>query len=135
VGQKKSNKNCYHERMPETIAKPAPAARTSVLQSPWYWAYAFCAAGLIALVLLGGKVAQRQSQIERQHQGRQRAMARSTSAGALSPQEFSDSALSTPEATIITLEPLYVILATALVVSWAVLWWTHFRRKRSREAP
>lgn len=119
------------------IAAPAK----SVLQSPWYWAYAFCAAGLISLVLLGGKFAQRQSQIERQHQGRQRAHARLAAADkstdGMAPPAADDSfaSLSTPDTTIIGLEPLFVVLAAAGVASWSILWWTHFRRRTVASTP
>lgn len=111
------------------------ASRASLLQSPWYWAYAFCAAGLAALVLMGGKFSARQSQIERQHQGRQRA------SSIAAPHEEREEAhdeiqndalakLSTSDSTIVSLTPLYALLSFALIASWAALWWTHFRRRR-----
>jgi hypothetical protein len=120
--------------MPENVSSKGhaeTAPRPSLLHSPWYWAYAFCAAGLVALVLIGGKFSQRQSQIERQHQGRQRASrieAATIENEEQSPEHLAE--LSTPDSTIVSLAPLYALLGAAFVVSWAALWWTHFRHRR-----
>jgi hypothetical protein len=110
---------------PQTIAA---SRRPSVLQSPWYWVHAFCSAGLIALVLLGGKASQRQAQIERGHQGRQRA-------AAIGEKDIDYAELSTPDSTIVSLQPLYFLLAAGLIVSGVALWRTHFRRPPLHEAP
>jgi cell division protein FtsL len=103
----------------------APSAesprRKSILESPWYWLYAFCTVALAALVLMTPKFAERQAQIERQAQGRERAAQQRAGKTPSTP-------MSTAAATIVTLRPLMLLLAAVLAAAWAVLWWRHFRR-------
>jgi hypothetical protein len=88
-----------------------------ITDSPWFWAYLFTTAALIALALIGPKFAARQSQIEREFQGRQRA--------AQSAQgEEPIGELSTAEQTLITLRPLFLGLAAATIAAWIVFWRT-----------
>ena len=98
--------------------------RQAITDSPWFWAYLFATAALIALALMGPKYSARQAQIEREFQGRQRA------AQSLQGQEPTGQ-LSSAERTLITLKPLFIGLAAATVVAWIVFWQTH----RNRQAP
>jgi len=100
---------------------PAPRPITD---SPWFWAYLFCTAALIALALIGPKYAQRQAHIEREFQGRQRA------AENLSGREPSVG-LSSSGQTLITLQPLFFALAAITMVAWVVFWRRHVRQSQS----
>ena len=101
-----------------------PPARAPITDSPWFWAYLFGTAALIALALLSPKYGSRQSQLEREFQGRQRA------AQNLNGQEPSI-ALSTAERTIVTLRPLFFGLAALTVVAWIVFWRSHVARQHA----
>lgn len=105
-------------------ANPSCSAMTD---SPWYWIYLFCTAGLIALVLAEPRFSARQAQIERNYQARQRAVQRVAGREAVTP-------LSTPSDTSITLRPLYVLLGLLLAVAWGRLGWSHFRRRSAQPA-
>ena len=109
----------YSELMSDTT----DPRRRPISDSPWFWVYLFCTGGLIALVLMGNKFGARQAEIERQYQGRQRAMQNQVG-------QAPSTKMSTRDKTIITLRPLYLILGGALLVAWSLLWWTHFRRRR-----
>src|SRR5438128_5840964 len=91
------------------------AASRRMTDSPWFWAYLFTTAALIALALIGPKFAARQAQIEREFQGRQRA------AQNIHGQEPSG-ALSTTEQTLISLRPLFFGLAIVTTIAWIVFW-------------
>jgi hypothetical protein len=97
------------------------SAPRPVTDSPWFWAYLFATAALIALALIGPKFAARQSQIEREFQGRQRA------AQYLNRQEPSGT-LSTGERTLITLRPLFLGLAAVTIAAWIIFWKKHTAR-------
>ena len=91
--------------------------------SPWFWAYLFCTGGLIALLLMSNKYDGRQPQIERQMAARQAGgQAVSGDAGPVRGSTEGD--------LLITLKPLYGILALILCVAWFRLWQQRFRRKR-----
>ena len=94
-----------------------------ITDSPWFWAYLFGTAALVALALAGPKFNLRQAQIEREFQGRQRA------AQDLNGQEPSV-AMSAAGRTLITLRPLFVALAVITIVAWLVFWRTHLARQR-----
>ena len=99
--------------------------RPSITDSPWYWVYLFCTAGLIALVLAQTKFATRQAEIERKAQGRQRA------AQNMSGQE-PQTPLSDKENTKIRLWPLYYVLGVLLAVAWGrLLWKQYYLRSQS----
>src|SRR5438132_7671870 len=93
------------------------SASRSMTDSPWFWAYLFTTAALIALAVIGPKFAARQAQIEREFQGRQRA------AQNIQGQEPSGR-LSTAERTLISLRPLCFGLAAITTGAWIVFWWT-----------
>jgi hypothetical protein len=94
-----------------------PAAPRSFSDSPWFWAYLFTTAALVALALIGPKYAARQAQIEREFQGRQRA------AQSIQGQEPTGN-LSTAEKTLITLQPLFLGLAIITTIAWIIFWRT-----------
>jgi hypothetical protein len=98
--------------------------RGPVTDSPWFWAYLFATAGLIALALAGPKYRLRQAQIERQFEGRQ--------PGAVHSVEEKSDPASTAEETHITLRPLFLGLVAVTIVAWFVFWRTYVAR---REAP
>ncbi len=96
--------------------------RSSIVDSPWYWIYVFCAAALIALIVIGPKFARRQTLDERNYQARQRA-----NQAALGQEP--DVPLSTEDNRIITLTPLFLIVAVVFTVAWAIVWWSHLGRR------
>lgn len=99
------------------------SARQSVLHSPWYWAYAFCAAALAGLVLIGPKFYQRQVLEERNFQGRTQVMQRAAG------QAGDERQMSVPGRTMLTLWPLYLLLTAGFLGAWMMVWWRHFRRR------
>jgi hypothetical protein len=102
-------------------------SRKSVLQSPWYWVYAFCAVGLALLLLVDQRSTARQLNEERQFQARQRAKQ-------IERGQEPTIEPSTPEHRIVSLRPLFLMLAVAALVGWAVVWYRHFYR-RHEDAP
>jgi len=102
------------------MSKPQPPQQKSVTQTLPFWIYVFAAAGLAALLIMGPRFRERQSQIERNYQGRVRANQRAAG-------EELTGVLSTPDATIITLAPLYVLLVAVLLGAWYFMW-RHFAR-------
>ena len=98
-----------------------------ITDSPWFWAYLFGTAALIALALAGGKYGPRQAQIEREFQGRQR------SAQNLQGQE-PDVTLSTAQRTLVTLRPLFIALAVITTGAW-LIFWRQLRRSRLPASP
>jgi hypothetical protein len=102
----------------------SPARASPITDSPWFWAYLFGTAALIALALAGSKYGPRQAQIEREFQGRQRA------AQQKSGQE-PDVGLSTAQATLVSLRPLFLALAGITVIAWVVFWRQHRLRQRA----
>ena len=96
---------------------------TSLTDSPWFWAYLFATAALIALFLSGPKYRVRQPQIERQFSARQSGgQAVAGSDGPVEP--------STSKQMIISLYPLYVALAVVLTTAWIGLWYHRYRIRR-----
>ena len=90
-------------------------ASRPITDSPWFWAYLFATAALIALALIGPKFAARQAQIEREFQGRQRAAQNMRGQEPTGP-------LSTAERTLITLRPLFLGLAAITTIAWIVFY-------------
>lgn len=99
-----------------------PPTREPVTDSPWFWLLLFLCGALIALMLTGPKFSWRQPQIERQYQARE--IAGQTVAAA-----EKDRPLSTPGHPMLSLRPLTLALAAALVVSTILFWMTRFRRQ------
>jgi hypothetical protein len=94
------------------------SSHRSITDSVWFWAYLFGTAALVALALVGPKYSQRQAQIEREFQGRQRA------AQILNGQEPSVE-MSSIGRTLITLRPLFLGLAAVTVAAWVIFWRKH----------
>jgi hypothetical protein len=91
------------------------AATRSMTDSPWFWACVFAVAGLIGLSAIGPKYSQRQAQIEREFQGRQRAAQNAQGQAPSVP-------LSTPDQTLISLRPLFLGLAAVIAIAWFIFW-------------
>ena len=96
--------------------------KKSITDSPWYWVYLFSTAVLIAIVLLGPKIIERQTIDERNYQARQRTYQQASG-------EQPDIPLSTNDNQLITLQPLIITFAIVLAVSWIILWYKHFYRR------
>tara|TARA_Y100001960_G_scaffold62168_1_gene65072 strand:+ start:2082 stop:2477 length:396 start_codon:yes stop_codon:yes gene_type:complete len=96
--------------------------KKSITESPWYWVYLFSTAVLIAIVLLGPKIIERQTIDERNYQARQRTYQQASG-------EQPDIPLSTNDNQLITLQPLIITFAIVLTVSWIILWYKHFYRR------
>ena len=105
-----------------------PPARTPITDSPWFWVYLFGTAALIALALLSPKYGSRQAQIEREFQGRQRALQNQHG-------QTPSIALSSPERTLISLRALYFGLAAITMGAWFVFWRTHLSRQGGLALP
>jgi hypothetical protein len=88
-----------------------------IADSPWFWAYLFTTFGLIALAIISPKFAARQTQIEREYQGRQRATQNVRGASPSGP-------MSGGGQTVITLRPLFFALAGITTIAWIVFWRT-----------
>jgi hypothetical protein len=101
--------------------------KAAVTDSPWFWAYLFGTAALVALALAGPKFGPRQAQIEREYQGRQRAA--QNAAG-----EEPTLALSSADDTIIELRPLFWTLAAITMGAWLVFWRRHVARPNPASA-
>lgn len=102
----------------------SPAARQPITDSPWFWAYLFGTAALVALALASPKYSARQAQIEREYQGRSRA---AQNLNGVAP----NLRMSTAQRTIISLRPLFVVLAAVTAVAWLVFWLRRFRRNQA----
>jgi hypothetical protein len=104
------------------------AGSPPITDSPWFWAYLFGTAALVALALAGSKYGPRQAQIEREFQGRQRA------AQNLNGQE-PNVGLSSAQRTLVSLQPLFLVLAAITAGAWLVFWRQHRRRQQQSSAP
>jgi hypothetical protein len=93
--------------------------RPPITDSPWFWAYLFSLAALLALAMIGPKYSRRQTQIERQFQGRQSAAARTIPMAA--DEQRAEPAAGGGE-MLVSLRPLWLALAGATTVAWIVFW-------------
>lgn len=103
------------------------SARPPLTDSPWFWLYVFATAGVLALMWMGPKFGARQSQLDRQFEGRRHI----TQLPADTPGQRP---YSSAEARELSLRPLYAILTVAVLGGWLVLWWQRFR-SASAERP
>ena len=94
-----------------------------ITDSPWFWLYLFCTAGLIALAASSGKYQQRQARIEREYHA--------TQVGRQSPEELDAEA---PHQLMLPLQSLYVFFGVLLAIGWGSLWWKRFRVRASQTA-
>ncbi len=90
--------------------------------SPWFWGYVFATAALIALFLAGPRYLDRQGQLERQFSARQ-------ASGQVVVGRQGPVPPSSGEHMIISLRPLYAILALLLTFAWGGLWYYRFRHR------
>jgi len=103
--------------------------RSKLADSPWFWAYVFSAAALIALVLAGPKYLPRQAQLERRFLARQMGGQTVKGRGGQTIQPPNEDHL------ILTLGPLFVICGTLLVVAWSRFWLTRWRTRSAPSEP
>lgn len=99
------------------------SSRPPLSDSPWFWLYVFGTAGIVALLWMSPKFGARQSQLDRQFEGRRHVMSQPADVAAARP-------FSNPERRAASLRPLYWILLAALVAGWVALWWQRFRVPR-----
>jgi hypothetical protein len=104
-------------KQPDSRAQVAP-----LTDSPWFWAYLFGTAALVALFLAGPRYLERQGQLERQFTARQ-------ASGQVVVGTNGPVPPSTGERMIISLRPLVAILAVGLSVAWIGLWYQRFRQR------
>lgn len=95
------------------------ATRPPLTDSPWFWLYVFATAGVLSLVLIGPKFGARQSQLDRQFEGRRHI----TQLPADVPGQRPYSSAVAREQS---LRPLYVILTVAVLGGWLLLWWQRY---------
>lgn len=102
-------------------------SRPPLTDSPWFWAYLFSVAALVALFAAGPRYQGRQPQLENQYKARQHGgQAVAGENGPIPP--------SSAERTIITLRPLYLTVAALLVVAWTGLWLQRYRSPHMKQA-
>jgi hypothetical protein len=99
------------------------SASQAFSDSPWFWAYLFATAALIALAIIGPKYSRRQAQLERQFEGRQGAAVNHS-------QPLTAEEPAADRGTRVGLEPLYFGLAAVTVVVW--LWHWRVRARGSQ---
>lgn len=96
--------------------------RPSIFESPWYWAYAFVTAAIVILLFNQQRIMTRQAQIENKYQGRQRAVRQLSG-------EATDTPMSTPDDTLISLAPIFGTLGVLFFVTGFGVW-RQLRRNR-----
>jgi cytoskeletal protein RodZ len=96
------------------------SSRPPLSDSPWFWLYVFGTAGIVALLWMSPKFGARQSQLDRQFEGRRHIMSQPADVAAARP-------FSNPERRAGSLRPLYWIMLAALVAGWIALWWQRYR--------
>ena len=93
-----------------------------IAESIWFWIACFSAVGLLALVAIGPKYAQRQAQIERQYQARgqvHRDIAQGRPLGEMADRDIVR--YSTDDDTLINLRPLQIALGTVFLIATVAL--------------
>jgi hypothetical protein len=104
-----------------------PPAGPSITESPWFWGMLFCLAGLLGTLAIGPKYSQRQAQLERKYQGRQRA-------AQVRQGQPPTTRLSEPETTRVRISPVQWGLALGLAAGWFAVWRV-LRRRRLEADP
>lgn len=94
--------------------------RPPITDSPWFWLYVFATAGVLSLLLIGPKFGARQSQLDRQFEGRRHI----TQLPADTPGKRPYSSAVARE---LSLRPLYAMLTVAVLGGWVLLWWQRYR--------
>ena len=106
--------SCYND----VVSNPAP-----ITDSPWFWVLLFSVMGLIALVAISGQYGKRQARLERQYQARER-----VAEDAVADPERRQYA--TPNATLVPLWPLAILLGGVIVLAAVMLGREHQRQHR-----
>jgi predicted histidine transporter YuiF (NhaC family) len=100
----------------------------SITDSVWFWVPIFIVGALIALMLTLPKYRERQPQIERQFQARERAGQVVSAGDGYSP-------ISSTSTLMLTLQPLIIFFCIALFATTLFFWWrrySFFRRANAR---
>ncbi len=111
--------------MPRDGNRPAED-RPSATDSPWLWIAIFLSGALIALALMMPKFQRRQLQLERQYEARQ-------AAGQSIRDEDASEATQSGQ-LIITLRPLFYLLALLVFTTTIVFWSGRIRRRFRRDS-
>ncbi|MFO0905885.1 MAG: hypothetical protein U0939_22955 [Pirellulales bacterium] len=102
------------------------ATRPPLTDSPWFWLYVFATAGVLALLATSSKFGARQSQLDRQFEGRRHAVLVAADED-MSSDQTAALRFTSPGERIESLRPLYALMMVAIVGGWIVLWWQRFR--------
>lgn len=103
-------------------------SRTPITDSLWFWVLLFSGMAFVALVAMGPKYGGRQARLEQQYQARERIAAQRAAPGEAANGGRRDFA--TPEATLIELWPLAVVIGGVSILAAAML-----VRERRRQHP
>lgn len=101
--------------------------RTPLTDSPWFWLYLFGTAGVLAIAAQSTRYGDRQSQHDRQFQGRQHIYRHAADEDAAAP-------FSTAADKVADLRPLYALLLTVIGAGWVGLGWQRFRERQLLQA-
>jgi len=112
-------------------------AKQSLTDSPWFWGMVFSAMGVVLLLAISPKYAQRQGRIELQYQGRQEIARRQVegSAATREPGAEGNAAPPGPGELIVPLWPLVLLFAVLFAFSAGMLYRTHRAISGSIEEP
>jgi hypothetical protein len=105
----------------------APRGKQSLTDSPWFWAMVFSAMGVVLLLAISPKYAQRQGRLELQYQARQE-IARRQVEGSAATRESSAEGSAVPPGPgelIIPLWPLVLLFAVLFAIAAGMLYRAH----------
>ncbi len=105
------------------------SGQTRPTDSAWFWLSIFLSGAAVSILLSEPKYSWRQPQIERQYQARQRSGA--TIAAPDDPTELSQ----TGRPTIISLRPLKIGIAAAILLATSGFWYFRIRNWRRVDRP
>jgi len=98
-----------------------------VTDSPWFWVLVFVLVGLVGLAAIHDKYGKRQAGIERQYQARERtaeqvaAVGKADSGGGTAAEDVPLPAYATPGHNLISILPLFAILAVIGIIAAIML--------------
>lgn len=105
--------------------EPTPLGpRQPLTDSPWFWAMAFSAAGLLFLLVISPRYAARQRRLEMQYQAHQERYRRQVEGSPAAQPAGQEGSAPPPEAgeLIIPLWPLVGLFAGLLALTSGILW-------------
>lgn len=117
-------------RQRDPPAKPGAIRSVPMIDSPWFWAMLFCAAGMMVLLAMWPRYAARQRRLEMQYLAREE-IVRRWAAGERAAREPGDEGAAPPPAAgelMIPIWPLWLLLAALFAVSAILLWQSRRRR-------